>query len=126
MVKLGRNRIVYKKVYIREKNQVRTVRDRCDIIATLRIPKGAWVRESIDRVGNISILHLRKNRASKAKVLKLEQNNKLINKAHSGYNQRFIYQVGRIVVPKRAFNTRDIHCASGIHFFKHRQDAKNY
>ena len=73
----------------------------------------------------------RKCRCSKAKVLgfydldgkKLDDNIDVV----SMYDHSFIYSVGKYVVPYRKFNdNRFEECASGIHFFITREEAKRF
>ena len=71
----------------------------------------------------------RKCRASKAQVLSIENLDKapFNGKAHSGYDERFIYEVGKTVIPTERFDdNRWEECAPGIHFFLTREEAVDY
>ena len=70
----------------------------------------------------------RKCRASKAKVLSIEnlENGKNMNEVCSGYDKTFIYKVGETVEVKNFDENRWKECSTGIHFFITRQEAINY
>ena len=71
----------------------------------------------------------RKCRASKAQVLSIEHLDEMPfdGKAHSGYDERFIYEVGKTVIPTERFDdNRWEECAPGIHFFLTREEAVDY
>jgi hypothetical protein len=68
----------------------------------------------------------RKCRTNKAKVISIDGNNKKGLQIESDYDNNFIYEVGKIVeVPN--FNLMyNVECASGIHFFWTKKEAKKY
>ena len=112
--------IGYKKVYVIDKYD--TV---CDsVIATLEIPKDALRNQEILRRKYLEP----KCRASKAKVLSLKScwGGAPVSKAYSYYDRDFSYEVGKIVTPKRSFDTSNETCASGIHFYMLEKDARNH
>ena len=72
----------------------------------------------------------RKCRCSKAKVISIEDmsGNMLDNDtvAISGYDSNFVYKVGETVEVKDFNANRWSECASGIHFFITKDEARNY
>lgn len=102
-------------------------------IATLIIPKGASVRW-----GELTDNTYTKNRASKAKVVKIRKievdfktyNKKLgktISVAYSEHDPDFKYEVGKTVEPVNNFDdSPEIECSSGIHFFMTVKEAKEW
>jgi hypothetical protein len=96
--------IGYKKIYKLDEVSTKS------IICTLEIPAKA------KRVGNF---YNGKCRAEYAKVLK--------GSGFSGHDESFFYKEGKIVRPEKKFNNDPLTiCASGIHFFLTREQAKNY
>lgn len=84
-------------------------------ICKLKIPQEAA------RVNSISS---RKCRASEAIVLELPHGCTI---GHSQHNPKFIYEVGKKVVPEFGFsNDWRVTCAGGIHFFLTRKEAEMY
>lgn len=70
-----------------------------------------------------------KCRAALAKVLSLhDKNGDLLNLkvAYSTYDDKFKYEVGKMVLPRATFNTSLIECTSGIHFYMTRAKAASY
>ena len=70
-----------------------------------------------------------KCRCDKAKVLDIELLNDMneeIIQAHSGYDNSFIYKVGKIVSVDNFNEDRWNECAPGIHFFIDKQEAIDY
>lgn len=79
-----------------------------------------------------------KYRCSRAHVKAIYRMNRFSDKAdilpngviaHSYYDPRFKYQVGKTIVPRYKFNDRDDPfnmCTSGIHFFCNSREAFNY
>lgn len=77
----------------------------------------------------------KKCRCDKAKVISIQKissnrnldgNSARINKAHSCYQESFVYCVGETVSVPDFDECRWHECASGIHFFMDRKDAVNY
>ena len=67
----------------------------------------------------------RKCRCNKAKVLSITdlQGIAEFQKAHSGYDNDFIYEVGKTVVVDDFDDNRWNECSTGIHFFITRSEA---
>lgn len=87
------------------------------IIANLIIPKGARLRA--DTKTWTRRRNLRKMRANKAFVHSLVDKLCLhrVPIARSLFRESFTYMPGQVVTPWQRFSTKDIECASGIHFF---------
>ena len=71
----------------------------------------------------------RKCRASKAKVLEIQNVNGEkadINSVASDYDSSFIYVIGQEITVPNFEKNRFIECAPGIHFFINRQEAVNF
>ena len=84
-----------------------------DIIATLEIPKNAIVF-GINGV---------KFRTNKAKCIGLSKESVI---GYSTYDETFSYEVGKKYTIKDFNLTYNIECASGIHFFKTKEEAEQY
>ena len=82
-------------------------------IVKLEIPKGAIV---------FSINNF-KCRTNIAKVLEISNGKKT---AVSGYDNKFVYKVGKIVKAKNFNCQYNRECAEGIHFFRTKKEAKEY
>lgn len=130
--------VVYKKVYYDRMGNPKPA------IATLRLMTGTSVNRPIDEPG--------KNRASKARVLKIEtmstakQPRKLcycapckrlraeirafksgrLKSARSSHDPSFRYRVGKVVRPDLGYDEMNTQCAGGIHFFRRRAEAEAY
>jgi hypothetical protein len=98
------------------------------IIATLTIPVGARVVWA--NIGTAKTIlgysfpgENFKIRTDKAIVTDLSREFK---KVRSDYDYDFVYEKGKIVVPKFKFHNGPVTCRSGIHFFLHEQLAQNY
>ena len=79
------------------------------------------------QIGSIVFsINNKKCRTNKAKVISIDGNNKKGLQIESDYDNNFIYEVGKIVeVPN--FNLMyNVECASGIHFFWTKEEAKKY
>lgn len=112
-------------------------RDGAVVLITLLIPKNTWVRWESYRdivhyvlsfsVQEISKLLRSKARCSEAVVLKIEdyQGNSFM-RAHSSFASEFVYEVGKTVRPWGGFAKTFSECASGIHFFATKREAKGY
>lgn len=90
-----------------------------DFIVVLEIPEDA-LRSSATT---------RKCRASKAKVLRIENLNGGISdtqEVRSYYDPTFIYKVGETVEVKGFDTNRWDECSTGIHHFMSRQEAAEY
>ncbi len=70
----------------------------------------------------------RKCRCNKAKVLSITdlQGTAEFQKAHSRYDNDFIYEVGKTVIVDDFDEDRWNECSTGIHFFITRNEAVNY
>jgi len=91
------------------------------IILTLGIPKSA---ERVNKIGG------RKIRVSKAKVLKAEDmRGNLVKETEfcSKYDENYIWKLGKVHTPEQPFNddTRE-ECASGLHCFITKKEAREY
>ena len=115
-------------------------------IFTLTEPKVVW-KKALDEKGNYVIVklllpagtrvvaaswfldHCNKLRSSRAKVLSITgiSSKRTVVTTFSKWDKLFVYRVGRLVRPRKAFSmsTLDI-CASGIHFFATRKEAVSY
>lgn len=69
-----------------------------------------------------------KCRCSRAKVLSIKDlyTNENILKAHSSFDESFIYEVGKTVVSNSFNENRWEECSNGIHFFMTEEEAKMY
>lgn len=79
--------------------------------------------------GNIAKRQFAKYRCSKAFVKEIIDltTNESVQRAHSIHNYKFIYRVGKIVVPEKQYNEYpEAVCSSGIHFFIDREIAEQY
>lgn len=83
------------------------------LIVTLEIPAGAIVFS----------INNNKCRTNKAKVTAISNN---CTRATSFYSKNFIYELGKEVEVKDFSLMYNIECASGIHFFKTRDEAERY
>lgn len=96
-------------------------------IATLWIPKGTLVG-AFDQKDRFN--PYRKLRAEKALVLRIEYQNpwhgqlNLVDRAWSRWDNSFIYQPLKEVVPSDRFSRVREECKSGIHFFLSRAEAE--
>lgn len=63
-----------------------------------------------------------KCRTNRARVLSISRG----DVAHSTYDFSFTYEVGQEIVIDDFDMSYNVECASGIHFFKDREDAENY
>ena len=70
----------------------------------------------------------RECRCSKAKVLSITSldGKKSFDKTESNYDEKFIYEVGKIVEVKDFDKNRWSECSTGIHFFITREEAVSY
>ena len=69
----------------------------------------------------------RKCRCSEAKVLAIYDGKKKVKKTTSSYDPSMVYEVGKIIKPKEAFDkNRWEECSSGIHFFLTREEAESW
>lgn len=126
--------VMYKKIW------VNTPRERIEGIAKLRVPasalrvwgslpqfkselKSGWIKNSSD----LNYLD-RKLRVSEAKVISItnKSGTKKFKEGYSGHDPDFKYRVGATVKPERKFTNRIVTCASGVHGFLCRKDAKRY
>lgn len=129
IVKTARDRIVFKKVYgpPRKNNSGYSIAPH-ELVAVLRIPKGTLMR--IPHLDLFSEYQRRsmKHRAARAKVLRIEnmRGEKWKHVAYSRWSSSFEYRVGRIVRPTRGFSRGEQACASGIHFFFNKTQARNW
>ena len=87
-----------------------------DIIATLEIPTSAKRSNSTSR----------KCRAEYAKILSLEYNKKFVDTAHSMHDEKFKYEVGKVVKCDKWDENRWNECSGGIHFFLTRKEAEDF
>ena len=94
------------------------VRNCVEVIIELEIPAEAKRSSATNR----------KCRCSKAKVLSITdlQGIAEFQKAHSRYDNDFIYEVGKTVVVDDFDDNRWNECSTGIHFFITRSEAVNY
>lgn len=83
------------------------------VIVTLKIPAGAIVYS----------INNRQCRTNVAKVIDIDNG---LTKATSRYDSKFIYRKGRIVRVKNFNCQYNEECASGIHFFRTREEAEKY
>ncbi len=101
-----------------------------DVLVKLEVPESAHaIRYAGD--GYRGVNSDQKCRASKAKVLDITYlNGRPVdlkkNTVYSNHDYEFIYKRDKIVKPKKKFDSRDIVCASGIHFFMTKTRAKKY
>ncbi len=110
--------IGYKKIYYRRGFALTS------LIVTLKIPARASV---INSEG----YRFSKCRTSEAKVISIKKmNGEDVDKkivCFSFYDEEFIYKTGRIVKPKKKFNTNKFStCESGIHFYLTKTRARNH
>ena len=83
------------------------------VIVTLKIPEGAIVFS----------INNSKCRTNVAKVIDIDNG---LTKVASNYDSKFIYHKGRIVRAKNFNCQYNEECASGIHFFRTREEAEKY
>ena len=83
------------------------------VIVTLKIPEGAIVFS----------INNSKCRTNVAKVIDIDNG---LTKVASCYDSKFIYHKGRIVRVKNFNCQYNEECASGIHFFRTREEAEKY
>lgn len=110
--------IVWKKAFYNQG----MYRNRC--LIKLRIKKGALVR-----LHNGVVLANRKCRAEAAYVIGTYSllGRKLRKaEAYSSYDFSFTYKNKTKVKPRYKFNKHNRVCGSGIHFFRDKEDARNY
>ena len=85
---------------------------------------GCIVKLQITEKAKRSSATSRKCRCSEAKVLAIYNGMKKVKKVASHYDETVIYEVGKIVKPKEAFDdNRWNECSSGIHFFLTKEEA---
>ena len=68
----------------------------------------------------------KKCRTNKAKVIAINGNKNKGLKCCSSYNDKFIYEVGKIVEVKDFDLMYNVECSSGIHFFWTKEEAERY
>lgn len=91
-------------------------------IVNLVIPKGAVIRVKEDALGWPG--KSRKMRASQALVHSVVTlRGRQLKSAYSWYDWKTNYLPGGTVLPRRHFDTSDVECASGIHFYTELRDA---
>lgn len=89
-------------------------------VAFLRIPKGSAV---------IAGGQSKKCRASQAEVLNIFNVHLpvgMVNQVKAGrsmYDESFVYEVGSTVAPTQRFDTMQLECSTGIHYFHSVEDA---
>lgn len=83
------------------------------VIVTLKIPEGAIVFS----------INNSKCRTNVAKVIGIDNG---LTKVASNYDSKFIYRKGRIVRVNNFNCQYNEECASGIHFFRTREEAEKY
>lgn len=83
------------------------------VIVTLKIPEGAIVFS----------INNSKCRTNVAKVIDIDNG---LTKVASNYDSKFIYRKGRIVRVNNFNCQYNEECASGIHFFRTREEAEKY
>ena len=83
------------------------------VIVTLKIPEGAIVFS----------INNSKCRTNVAKVIDIDNG---LTKVASNYDSKFIYHKGRIVRVSNFNCQYNVECASGIHFFRTREEAEKY
>lgn len=98
---------------ILDKKMIGYKKCRNGLIVTLEIPKGAIV---------FSINGF-KCRTNKAKCIAISNG---VDIAYSNFDSSFKYEIGKTYTVKDFKLIYNIECASGIHFFKSREDAENY
>lgn len=115
---------VYKKVYWHNR-----LGERYHAVAMLCLPRGTRVRRKLSSVATLETEGDFKNRADRAKVLKIKvfaSGKKIQRKrAFSGHDHGFIYTVGKTVRPDYFDTSSDI-CGGGIHFFQTYDKARHY
>ena len=84
-----------------------------DVIVTLKIPEGAIVFS----------INNSKCRTNVAEVIDIDNG---LTKVASRHDSKFIYHKGRIVRVKNFNCQYNEECASGIHFFRTREEAEKY
>lgn len=84
-----------------------------DIIVTLEIPTNAIVFS----------INNKQCRTNKAKVVDISDDKKI---AYSNFNDSFAYKLGQEIEIKDFDLMYNVECASGIHFFKTKEEAENY
>lgn len=85
------------------------------VLVTLRLFPGTKINLSPNNGG--------KNRANVAQVISIRsRNGKRFKTATSSHNDDFVYTVGHIVHPTRAWRPGAV-CAAGIHFYRDKRDA---
>ena len=68
----------------------------------------------------------KKCRTNKAKVISINGMSEKGLKCCSSYNNKFIYEVGKIVEVKDFDLMYNVECSSGIHFFWTKEEAEDY
>lgn len=91
-----------------------------EVIVTLLIP--AKARRIKGEDGNWN----HKCRADRAKVLAVSKKLKKGQRVVSGWDRGFTYRVGATVKPLKRFVTKKETCASGVHFYLTRKQAKEH
>lgn len=100
---LDKSMIGYKKAII----------DNISVIVALEIPKNAIVFS----------INNKKCRTNICKVIDIEGK---FNKAYSFHDNKFVYRKGKIIRIKNFNLQYNVECATGIHFFKTKQEALDY
>ncbi len=114
--------IGYKKVFVDLDDGVTL-----DCVATLEVPAKAKRITPDAHYNTDGDNGEYKSRVCHAKVLKIECEGGYARKmARSQHDSKFLYHVGKIVKPKKAFHQGDKVCASGIHLFTCKQKAWDY
>ena len=85
-------------------------------IVELLIPKGAIVFS----------INNSKCRTNKAKVVSIDGDKTKGLKAVSGYDENFVYEVGKTVEVENFNLQYNVECGSGIHFFRTKKEAEEY
>ena len=84
--------------------------------------KPSIVKLEIPKWSVVFCINGKKCRTNRAKVLSLSDG----NLAFSVFNNGFTYEVGKEIVIDDFDMAYNVECASGIHFFKTREEAENY
>lgn len=96
-----------------------------ELLCKLRIPARA---RRVEPLASVQTFQKRKCRAEWAVVVSIENLNtrKKVKKGYSLHRADFEYEVGKKVVPHRFNKSERLVCASGIHFFKTKEEAARY
>jgi len=115
-VQLKEDLIGYKKIRcVKPDKDWEKYKSGANVIAVIRIPKGAVV------FGN----GYSKCRTNKAEVIKIEGYNENY-KYYSLYDDNFKYEIGKQMEIENFDYNHTKECASGIHFFLTKEEARNY